>query len=342
MLIRRFSLVSVVSLLLASVACGGSESAPDTNATPAASNTAGEIANAAAYNGPLKISLAQWSLHKRYQAEGDITGPASNDPYDFPKHAKAMGFDGVEYVSQLYKDDVAEGAEHGKSVMAIMSRLDAAAKEAGIEEVLIMIDGEGELADPDAAARQRAVELHKHWVDGAWASGIPTIRVNAGGNSVYKKISKQEAHSNAVESLRALGQYAAPKNVNVVVENHGGYSSDPVWLRDVMAAVDLDNVGILPDFGNFCRDGWPGDCRQSVPADSIYAAVGMWMPYAHAVSAKSYSFDGDGNENKIDYARMLDTVRAHGYDGFVGVEFEGEDLSEEEGIAATMALLKRN
>ncbi len=284
------------------------------------------------FEGPLKMSLAQWSLHRAYLEEGE-------DPYNFAADAKALGFEGVEYVSGIYADDIKSGSEHGKSVMELMSKLDAKARAAGVEEVLIMIDGEGDLGNSNELERLQAVENHKHWIDAAWGSGIPTIRVNAGGQG-----SKAEVKTQAVKSLRELGAYAQPKEVNVVVENHGGYSSDPVWLADVMATVGLPNVGILPDFGNFCRKHAPGDwsnCLDRVPSDSTYAAVAMWMPYTHAVSAKSYAFDATGEETSIDYARMLDTVRTYGYRGFVGVEYEGTELPEREGIVATKRLLER-
>lgn len=291
---------------------------------------------------PFRISLAQWSLNKRYRNEG-------GDPYDFPAEAKEMGFDGVEYVSALYAADLADEdadqAEHDAAVLAVFDELHARAESAGIEEVLIMVDREGELAAVDESEREAAVANHRAYIDAAAASGIATIRVNAGGESLRAAAQPAVAHAQAVKSLSELGAYAAERGVNVVVENHGGYSSDPTWMRDVMAAVDMDNVGVLPDFGNFCRRRvnptvWEEGCADEVPADSIYAAVGMWMPYAHAVSAKSYAFDEAGAETKIDYARMMDTVLAYGYDGFVGIEYEGDELGEAEGIIATRRLLQ--
>ena len=291
---------------------------------------------------PFRISLAQWSLNKRYREQG-------GDPYDFAAEAREMGFDGVEYVSQLYAEDLAGDdatqEEHDAAVAEVFAELHARAESAGIEEVLIMVDGEGELAAVDEEQRAAAVANHRAYVDAASASGIPTIRVNAGGESLRAEAGPEIAHEQAVESLSELGAYAAERDVNVVVENHGGYSSDPTWMRDVMAAVAMDNVGVLPDFGNFCRRRvnptvWEEGCADEVPADSIYVAVGMWMPYAHAVSAKSYAFDDSGAETKIDYARMLDTVLAYGYDGFVGIEYEGSELGEAEGIVATRRLLE--
>ena len=318
----------LVLLTCALAACSSSEAASTGTSAEAAQQPMPEQDS---MDDGFKISLAQWSLHRRYREEG-------GDPYKFADHAKELGFSGIEYVSQLYNNDIRSGEEHAGSVMSIMERLGNRADEVGVTEVLIMIDGEGSLGDKDEQARTQAVEQHRHWIDAASMSDIPTIRVNAAGEG-----SRSEVAAQAVKSLSELGKYGAQKNVNVVVENHGGYSSDPQWLHDVMATVDMDNVGILPDFGNFCRaykgGNWANGCADAVPSDSIYAAVGMWMPFAHAVSAKSHDFNDDGQESEIDYDRMMDTVLAHGYHGFVGVEYEGSELSEVEGIEATRKLL---
>ncbi len=313
--------------LLALGACG-TEPAATTDVTTDTPNTA-------IVDLPYKISLAQWSLHKKYFDGG-------GDPYAFPADAKAMGFEGVEFVSQIYRDDLAgpdaDPATHRTKALAVMARLDSAAKSADVTQVLIMIDNEGNLSSTDAKERQRAINNHKVWIDAAANNGIPTVRLNAGGHGDRKRM-----HDLSVASLKELGAYAKPKNVNVVVENHGGNSSDPRFLANVMAAVDMDNVGILPDFGNFCRERKADGtgCADEVPRDSTYTAVGMWMPYVHAVSAKSYDFDASGAETKIDFRRMMDTVVAHGYTGFVGIEYEGEVTPEVEGIVATKALLEK-
>ncbi len=328
---------SILAFTLLLFACNqAEEKVPETagnmtsEATPAMKNM---VADDATPSNEFKISLAQWSLHRAYR-EGDL------NPYKFAEQAKGMGFKGIEYVNQLYKNDIKEGEGHGTSIMKLFAQLDRAAKDAGVTEVLIMIDGEGSLGDTNEAARKKAVANHKFYIDAAATSGIPTIRVNASGEG-----SKQAVRTAAIKSLSELGAYARTRDVNVVVENHGGYSSDPAWLTSVMSSIQMSNVGILPDFGNFCRKhdprGWEYECLDEVPLDSIYAAVGMWMPFAHAVSAKSKGFDANGNEVKIDYERMMDTVLAHGYTGFVGVEFEGDDITEKEGIMATKALLER-
>lgn len=273
-----------------------------------------------------KLSLAQWSIHKMIRND-------SVDPYTFAEKAKNWGFSGLEYVSQLYPADL-ENDEYSPEAMAtFVEKSNAEAKKHGLQNVLIMIDGQGDLAVSDAAERNAAVERHYKWVDAAAAMGCHSIRVNLNGEDDPEKW-----HANSVDGLTQLSTYAKDKNINVIVENHGGLSSNGALHAAVMKEVNMDNCGTLPDFGNFCitrkEDSW--DC---VEMYDIYKGVTELMPYAKAVSAKSNEFDADGNEVKIDYKKMLQIVEEAGYTGYIGVEYEGSELSEEEGIIATRDLL---
>jgi sugar phosphate isomerase/epimerase len=187
-----------------------------------------------------------------------------------------------------------------------------------------MCDDEGHLGDPDAKRRKQAVENHYKWVEAARFLGCHSIRVNAHSKGAY-----QEQMNLAADGLRRLGEYAAGHNLSVIVENHGGLSSDGQWLVGVIEKVGLANCGTLPDFGNF------------PPKTDRYEIVKMLMPYAKAVSAKSYDFDQQGDETTIDYYRMMGVVLAAGYQGYVGIEYEGKRLSEDEGILATKRLLEK-
>jgi hypothetical protein len=138
-----------------------------------------------------------------------------------------------------------------------------------------------------------------------------------------------DALERCAESFRALLDYAAPAGINVLLENHGGLSSDPDWLVGLVRAVDSPMFGTLPDFGNF------------PPEVDRYEAVRKMMPFAKAVSAKCYDFGPDGEETTVDFHRMLDIVAAAGYDGYVGIEYEGSRLPERDGILAAKALLER-
>lgn len=271
-----------------------------------------------------KLSLAQWSLHR-------AIGNNDLDPLDFAEKAKDMGFEGIEYVSGLYSKQIESMGMEG-----VLDALKFKSKEHGVENVLIMIDGEGDLAASTEKERNQAVENHKKWVDAAQFLGCHSIRVNLFGSS-----NADEWISNATIGLKQLAAYGQTKDINVIVENHGGFSSNAALLTQVIKNIDMANCGTLPDFGNFCvkREGggkWDGKC---VDEYDKYKGVEEMMPYAKGVSAKSYDFDAAGNETTLDFPRFLKIVKDAGYTGYVGVEFEGSNVSEEKGIELTRDLL---
>jgi len=272
-----------------------------------------------------KLSLAQWSLHKAIRDE------KTHDPLNFAQKAKELGFEGVEYVSQLYD-------EHIKSIGldSVLTILKANSETYGVQNVLIMVDGEGSLASTDVNERNKTIENHYKWVEAANYLGCHSIRVNAHGEG-----SSEEVAEAAVDGLSKLSAYAENFGINILVENHGGYTSSGSWLADVMKRVGMANCGTLPDFGNFCQTIGYGSINDENCKDpyDIYKGLEELMPYAKAVSAKSYDFDPDGNQPKIDYLKMLKIVKDAGYTGFIGVEYEGNNVSELEGIELTKNLL---
>jgi sugar phosphate isomerase/epimerase len=261
-----------------------------------------------------KISLAEWSLHRAI-FDGEI------DNLDFARIAKEeFDIDGVEYVNQFFKDQ----ATNDRYLKQMKQR----ASDVGVKNLLIMIDGEGALGDPDDQARLQAVENHHKWVEAAKFLGCHSIRVNARSRGSWEEQMKL-----AADGLRRLTDYADPYGINVIVENHGGLSSNGDWLTGVIERVSHPRCGTLPDFGNF---------RVSEGNEyNRYQGVTELMRYAKAVSAKSHEFDEDGNEINTDYYRMMRIVVGFGYHGYVGVEYEGQQLSEMEGIQATKELLIR-
>ena len=261
-----------------------------------------------------RISLAEWSFHRTLFA-GKL------DHLDFARTAKNdFGIDGIEYVNQFFKD---KGRDQ-----KYLAEMKKRASDLGVRSVLIMIDDEGAIGDPDEGRRKQAVENHYKWVDAAKFLGCHSIRVNAQSQGSY-----EEQLGRAADGLRRLTEFGAKNELNVIVENHGGLSSNGTWLSAVIKKVDHPRCGTLPDFGNFnLGDGKSYD---------RYKGVEEMMPFAKAVSAKSYDFDAAGNETTIDYARMLKIVLAAGYHSYLGIEYEGERLSEPEGVEATKALLVR-
>lgn len=263
-----------------------------------------------------KISLAEWSLHKA------LFGKKISH-LDFPRIAKdEFGISAVEHVNQFWMDKAKDSGYVGE--------LKKVTAGEGITNVLIMCDREGDLGDPDSAKRQQAVENHFKWVEAGKTLGCHSIRVNARSTGSY-----DEQMERAADGLRKLSEFAAQHGLNVIVENHGGLSSNGAWLAATIRKVALKNCGTLPDFGNFVID------KAKNEEYDRYKGVEEMMPFAKGVSAKSHDFDRSGNETHTDYRRMLKIVMAAGYHGFVGIEYEGATLDEYAGIRATKALLEK-
>ncbi len=266
-----------------------------------------------------RISLAQWSLHKPLLA-GEM------DNLEFAGEARGMGFEAIEYVNTFFKDKATDAA--------YLAEMNRRADGEGVRQLLIMCDGEGNLGDADETARTRAIENHHKWVVAAVTLGCHSIRVNAASSGTY-----EEQQDRAADGLRRLCEFADGHGINVIVENHGGLSSNGQWLAGVMDKVAHPRCGTLPDFGNFCMD-WSRVDDADAWYDR-YQGVRELMPYAKAVSAKSHEFDEDGDEVRTDYRRMMKIVLDAGYSGYVGVEYEGDKHEPREGCRLTKALLER-
>ena len=275
---------------------------------------------------PLKIGLAQWSFHRALRSK-------KLDNLDFAKTAKEkFDISVVEYVNVFFSDKV-NNKEY-------LNEMVARSVDIGVKNSLIMIDGEGNLGDSNERKRNKAIDNHKKWVEAANYIGCNHIRVNAAGNGSEDEVSKY-----ASDSLQKLGDFSKDFNINIIVENHGGYSSDAQWLVGVIKNTERKNVGTLPDFGNFCvksrpnkLSSWGGLSGCAVEYDK-YKGVKEMLPYAKSVSAKSINFDDEGSSIEIDFYKMMKIVKQSGYSEYVSIEYEGNSHSEEEGIRLTKKLM---
>lgn len=269
---------------------------------------------------PFKISLAQWSLHNALYG-GDL------DHLDFAKTAReTYGIGAIEYVNAFFKDKASDAG--------YLAQMNTRAHDHGVTQLLIMVDGEGRIGAPSEKERVETVNNHRRWLDAAKALGCHSIRVNAASEGSF-----DEQQKLAADGLRRLTEIGAAMDLNILVENHGGLSSNGTWLAGVMKMVDHPRCGTLPDFGNFCFDWSKADLPEMWY--DRYVGVKEMMPFAKAVSAKSKAFDDNGYESQTDFTRMMKIVTDAGYHGFVGIEWEGKGVSEHEGIMLTKRLLEK-
>ena len=277
-----------------------------------------------------KISLAQWSLHRTLQA-GKL------DHLDFPVKARNdFGIEAVEYVNGFFGGKKMNFKEAGKN-QEYLNELLKRSKDAGVVNHLLMVDEEGPLALPNQKKRLKAVDNHKKWIEAAKFLGCATVRVNlhGDGDSDAKKTA-------SIDSLSRLGAIAGTMNINVVVENHGSDSSRGVWMAEVIKQVNRSNVGTLPDFGNFCISHPWGTTQDGCEEEyDRYKGVAEMLPFAKGVSAKTYDFDADGEQPLMDYKRLMDIVKKSSFEGYIGIEFEGNKGDEDDGIRKTKALLEK-
>jgi sugar phosphate isomerase/epimerase len=278
----------------------------------------------------IKISLAEWSFHRALES-------GKMDHLDFPSVAmNQFGISTVEYVNGFFggkKMDFKTAAKDRTYLNELLKR----SKDAGVFNHLLMCDDEGPLSSTTDKERLEAVENHKKWVEAAAFLGCLTVRVNLHGEGdpdIRKKAS--------VDSLGRLGEFAKPMNINVVVENHGSVTSNAEWLTDVMKKVNMKNVGTLPDFGNFCISHPWGTIQEGCKEMyDPYKGVELMLKYAKGVSAKTYDFDANGEQPLLDYKRLIGIVKASGFKGYMGIEFEGFNQPEDEGVRKTQELIKR-
>ena len=273
------------------------------------------------------ISLAQWSLHKMIKVDKTL------NPIDFAQKSKELGFDAIEYVSTLYRPILEK-----LSIKEMTKELINRSKDYNIKNLLIMVDDEGNLSSSNLNEIKISIEKHKRWIEMASKLECHSVRVNLEGEDQLDKWK-----DNSTKGLSMLSEFASNYNINIIVENHGGNSSIGKELAEVIKNVNLDNCGTLPDFGNFCikrKNGslYDGPCE--IEYDK-YDGMKNLMPYAKAVSAKSYDFDQFGNETTIDFKKMMDIVDEFNYNGYLGIEYEGNNHSEIDGIELTKKLIQK-
>ncbi|NAS11590.1 sugar phosphate isomerase/epimerase family protein [Poritiphilus flavus] len=270
-----------------------------------------------------KISLAQWSLHRALQ-NGSIKAA------DFAAVTRnEFGIGAIEYVNQFYVSQA--------NSQKFWGQMKQAAEDHDVQSLLIMVDGEGNLGDPKSKARKNAVENHYKWIHAAKILGCHSIRVNAFG-----KGSKAELRTALVDGLGQLAAYGAEQDIHVLIENHGLHTSDGKYMVGIIEEVNNPYLGTLPDFGNWCLNAEWGSTKGNSCTEVYdhYQGVADFLPFAKGVSAKSYDFDASGNESLLDYKKLLKLVKDSGFEGYIGIEYEGEELSEADGIIATKKLIE--
>ena len=221
----------------------------------------------------------------------------------------------VEYASKFFSDKARDEK--------YLNDMNKRAADEGVRQLLIVVNSEGCIGHPEEPKRQQTVKNHHKWIDAAKALGCHSIEINPcgiGGNADQLK--------QAAEGIAALCEYAERQKINILLGSYGGVSANPKWLVELVRTVNRVSCGTLPSF-----DGFGSHDR--------YDGVAKLLPFAKGIGATARNFDGNGNEPNTDYFRMMKVVLDGGYRGYVGINYQGNEMEEAAGIRATKTLLKK-
>ena len=238
-----------------------------------------------------EVSLAAWSLVKSYAFSRRWTN------LDLPRITREeFGIGALELVSLFFENPT----------LVYLRQLKQNAEKHGVRLVRIMVDDEGNMSAVDRAERIQASLAHRRWIDAAHYLGCTDIRANMrGGLPEWKK--DKDLVKRGAESFRHLLEYARAANVGVIVETHGGASSDPGILTSLMREVNDPTFGVLVDLINISREvDYEQGLRQLLPF-----AKGISV---HPVWVQEGSYPGFAIE------RALGICMEAGFRGYWGIE----------------------
>jgi sugar phosphate isomerase/epimerase len=261
----------------------------------------GAAAAAALPPGKNDISLANWSIVQSFRA-------GKWKLLDMPRILRdVLKINGLEYVNTFFENPTIE----------YLRKLKRNCEDYGMTSVLVMVDDEGNTASLDKAERMQAAVAHRKWIDIAHYLGCHAIRCNLRGGPKEWQQDKDVAKRGAEVFLDIL-EYAKGSGLNVLIENHGGASSDPDVLLELMRLVNHPKFGMLVDTGNWN----PGVDR--------YEATRKLIRYGKGMSVKGTW--GPNKRADFDMEKLLQVCIDGGYHGWWGIEV---GWRRPEGVQAT-------
>lgn len=274
----------------------------------------------------------------------------------------------LDFPKMVSDDFGATGAEYWNLTLAaqqnnqsFLRELRQRADDTGVTNTLMLVDlinlkdrSRGpSLVSPVAKERKQAVAAHQAWMDTAKAIGCSAIRVNLWAEG----LSADAVLAFSVDSLGQLLDYGHSMNMSIVIENHGGYTSDAKWLVQLMQQINHPLLGTLPDFGtaNFCIErapAKPGEFYSKTCLNQYdkYKGVAEMLPFAKGISAKATQFDAKGEAVETDFKRMMSLIKASKFSGFIAIEYEGAMMQQfgggnylppKAGVLAIKALIEK-
>jgi sugar phosphate isomerase/epimerase len=261
----------------------------------------------------MEIGIAGWAFNRSIREQKSLT------LLEFPALARQeYGVGVIELVSTFFENQTAQ----------YLNKLREEIERHDLRVANIAVDT-GSLASPDEKVRRTDLETIKQWFHVARAVGADAIRVNTG----HADAGDTAALERVIGGYKELAGHAADSGVKLLIENHGGVSSDPNALAAILGALDTPAFGACPDVNNFPGDTWEDGMTIMAPrAAVVHVKIAGYDPSGwqrHTVRG--------GEERAFDLKRSLQILKQAGYDGPLNFEYNHAEDDERVGVAKGIA-----
>ena len=244
--------------------------------------------------------------------------------------AAAMGLDGIDI---LHRQMESEENEY-------LQKIKRYAFERGIALTCLSIH-QG-FVFPDKADRQKNIDHTLHCMELAAKMGIPCLRLNTGRWNTIKSFddfmknrgqepaiagyTEDQAFDWCIESVAVCLKRAQELGVLLALENHWGLASTPEGMLRIHNAINSPWLQLLMDTGNFLEDP--------------YEKLELIAPKTCFVQAKTYYGGGVWYTLDLDYETIVNILKKVNYQGYISIEFEGNEAAET-GVRKSVEMLRR-
>lgn len=244
--------------------------------------------------------------------------------------AAEAGFDAVEVLHVQMQDDS----------NAALQQIKRRAFSHGLD--LCGFSTHQTFVSPDPEVRQQNVDHTIRCIELAYAMGIPTIRVNTGRWGTSKNFDELMANKGieprlegytdddgfawVIDGLTKCLKKAEECGVILGLENHWGLGRTAAGVLKVINAIDSPWLRATLDTGNFL--------------EQQYEQYAELAPEAVFVQAKTYFGGGTWYTLDIDYDKVAKILRGVKYQGYISLEFEGQE-AHETAIPKSLAMLRK-
>jgi len=228
------------------------------------------------------------------------------------QHAKQAGFEGVEMMSHLDRNEVL--AARDKTGLSIPS-------------VCGTRHGDSPLSDPDPKVREKGLDALKLTIEDAGIYGADTVLLVPG--RVTESVSYDECWNRTVAEIKKALPVTEKLNVKIAIENvWNNFLLSPMEAANYVDQFDSPLVRFYFDCGNILAFGWP---EQWIKILGKRIAKIHIKEYSRKIADKQGKYAGFGVkllEGDVNWPAVMKALDGIGYTDWATIEQAGGDSAE--------------